>query len=318
MTRQILHEDSETARNFSKDLSSETEGSIKAEIKRRLIGSWVSESTFVPQSIHLVPGLENSPFLGREPAYLNGFKSASNYFDDLMDRVTYLGPLRSHPVRHHIGTGQDNPTVGSRGELTPEVLISQGQWLIEWCNRWFHRLGIPYQLEIHQSSDDLLGDLIVMGLKKKGSNIVVGPSDVGFGIGQLLPIIVQAGLSVNSDGDITCVEQPEIHLHPRLQAEIADLFIESAIADQYMDVFGENPQWIVETHSEALILRVQRRIREQLIAPSHVSVLYVEPNPTGGSSVTRLRIGEDGEFIDEWPGGFFEETYNETFSGYQE
>jgi predicted ATPase len=178
-------------------------------------------------------------------------------------------------------------------------------------------LGIPYQLQIHQSSDDLLGDLIVMGLKKKGSDVVVGPSDVGFGIGQLLPIIVQAGLSVNIEGDINCVEQPEIHLHPRLQAEIADLFIETAILpDQYGDM--ERPQWIVETHSEALILRVQRRIREQVIEPGDVSVLYVEPNPTGGSSINYLRIGEDGEFIDEWPGGFFEETYNETFSGYQE
>ena len=72
-------------------------------------------------------------------------------------------------------------------------------------------------------------------------------------------------------------------------------------------------QWIVETHSELLILRIQRRIREGSLNPSDVSVLYVNPNAPDaeGSTISRLRLDEKGDFIDEWPDGFFEDGFGE-------
>jgi predicted ATPase len=72
-------------------------------------------------------------------------------------------------------------------------------------------------------------------------------------------------------------------------------------------------QIIAETHSEYLLLRLQRRIREGLIKNTDVSVLYVDTLPDGTSTVQHLRLDEDGSLIDEWPGGFFEERYNEMF-----
>jgi predicted ATPase len=69
-------------------------------------------------------------------------------------------------------------------------------------------------------------------------------------------------------------------------------------------------QWIVETHSEAMISRIQRRVREGRLSPEKVSVLYVEATPSG-SEIRELRLNEAGDFLDEWPGGFFEESYRD-------
>ena len=107
------------------------------------------------------------------------------------------------------------------------------------------------------------------------------------------------------------IEQPEIHLHPKLQADLGDVFIESAL--------GENQnRFLLETHSEHMILRILRRIREQsrtpepTITPDDVCVLYVNPTE-GGVTVSPMRISPDGQFLDPWPGGFFTERLVEMF-----
>ena len=83
--------------------------------------------------------------------------------------------------------------------------------------------------------------------------------------------------------------------------------------DTIADEPGKRKQWIVETHSELLILRLQRRIREGKIKPEDVSVLYVDPNEESveGSVIKVLRLGEDSYFKDPWPDGFFAESLHE-------
>ncbi len=108
------------------------------------------------------------------------------------------------------------------------------------------------------------------------------------------------------------VEQPELHIHPALQVKLADLFIAQSASRQL----------IVETHSEHIILRMLRRIRETTAStlsegaprfdPSRLSVLYVEPSATG-TKVQRLNVDYSGEFVDRWPKGFFEERGEELF-----
>lgn len=136
------------------------------------------------------------------------------------------------------------------------------------------------------------------------TNTVVTHRDVGIGISQVLPVLVMA---YGSERKLLAMEQPEIHLHPALQAELGDVFIEAALGERQNTV-------ILETHSEELILRLMRRIREGKIRPKDVGVIFVEPLD-GGSRVHELELDEDGEFIDEWPGGFFEETFREKFAG---
>lgn len=136
----------------------------------------------------------------------------------------------------------------------------------------------------------------------------VSHRDVGIGVSQVLPVLVQAYASRQS---LIAMEQPEIHLHPALQAELGDVFIESALSEQ-------KNRFVLETHSEHLILRILRRIRESAkqenpsIKASDVTVLYVEPSPDG-AEVFEMEISEEGQILSQWPGGFFPERMKEMF-----
>jgi len=152
-------------------------------------------------------------------------------------------------------------------------------------------------------------ELVLLDLR---SNTPVTHRDVGIGVSQVLPVLVHA---YADEGKIVAIEQPEIHLHPALQAELGDVFIESALGER-------KNTFILETHSEHLILRIMRRIRETHlktlpkgctpITQKDVSVLYVEPD--GARSVIReMPLNEIGELVKAWPGGFFEEGYRELF-----
>jgi predicted ATPase len=222
-----------------------------------------------------------------------------------MDSIVYLGPLRRPPARFHLISGAHRASVGREGEFLAEILSRRSDVLAD-VNDWLTQLEIPYSLEASRVRESdigtAIGDVVVLVLTDQRSGIQVSPGDVGFGISQLLPIIVQTQIGRRN---VVLVEQPEIHVHPRLQAEVADLFV---AATQRFD-----NQLVVETHSEHIMLRVQRLVRKKQIDPEHVAVLYVDTSDDGTSTVLRLRLGNDGSFIDEWPRGFFEERFNELF-----
>ena len=165
--------------------------------------------------------------------------------------------------------------------------------------------------EAVQTSDiDRLPELVLIDRR---ADTVVSHRDVGIGISQVLPVLVSCyGLR----DQIIAIEQPEIHLHPALQAELGDVFIQSALG-------GNNNTFILETHSEHLILRIMRRIRDTAdnrlpsgiptVRPDDVSVLFIEPTKAG-AIVRTVELDTDGEFVDPWPGGFFEEGFRERFT----
>ena len=163
--------------------------------------------------------------------------------------------------------------------------------------------------EIVESHPDVLQDLILVD---KRSGTAVSHRDVGIGVSQVLPVLVSA---YASSGKLLAIEQPEIHLHPALQAELGDVFLESALGD------GGNTL-VIESHSEHLLLRIMRRMRETStgklpdgipeVHPEDVMVLFVEPD--GGQSLIReMPLNERGELVKAWPGGFFEEGLREIF-----
>ncbi len=154
---------------------------------------------------------------------------------------------------------------------------------------------------IHSSDIDRIRELVLVDQR---TSTVVTHRDVGIGISQVLPVLVMA---FGSQGKLLAMEQPEIHLHPALQAELADVFIEAALGPR-------QNSFILETHSEHMILRLMRRIREGKVKSDDICVVFVEPLARG-SRFLELRIDEEGDFIDEWPGGFFEESFHEKFSG---
>jgi hypothetical protein len=144
--------------------------------------------------------------------------------------------------------------------------------------------------------------------------------EVGSGLGYVLPVLcsVYDGL-----GSMSVLNQPELHLHPALQAALSDVFIDAASQSFGDNELFFNKQLVIETHSEHILLRVLRRIRqtangvnlqpELKLRPEDVVVVYFDPSPDGTTTVKRLRISPDGEFIDRWPKGFFTEREEELF-----
>jgi hypothetical protein len=181
-----------------------------------------------------------------------------------------------------------------------------------------------------QTVEDLLerlnatgGDMSSLALVDQGNQTVVSHRDVGTGISQVFPVLVSA-----ADGRerLIVIEQPEIHIHPKLQADLGDVFIEAALAEA-----GPHHKFLIETHSEHLILRILRRVRESCtsdpldaaladgkdtpkveVRPDDVCVLYVLPKPTG-AQVVELPITDQGDFTANWPDGFFTERAHELF-----
>ncbi len=154
------------------------------------------------------------------------------------------------------------------------------------------------------------------------NGVAVRPYDVGVGISQVLPIIVAALYrGERRAGAFVAVEQPELHIHPRLQVALADLFIEQSTAGTTSDHW-----FLLETHSEHLLLRLLRRIREAgaaevpkdqeerpRLSPHHVGVIYVQREEDGAVRFVPLAIDDKGEFLDVWPEGFFDERLRELY-----
>lgn len=157
---------------------------------------------------------------------------------------------------------------------------------------------------------DQIRDLVLFDRR---TQTVVSHRDVGIGISQVLPVLVSVFASFKN---VVAIEQPEIHLHPALQAELGDLFIQSALGEQ-------QNTFILETHSEHLILRLMRRMRDTAngtlpadlppVRPEDVSILYVQPKDSA-AVVRVLELDEEGQLLDPWPGGFFEEGFRERFA----
>lgn len=224
--------------------------------------------------------------------------------------INYLGPLRSAPERIYRLSSESRLSsglTGIQGEHSANVLYHNPRMRSQ-VNEWFDQLGIPYELNVLPIGEaPLAGEHIAIALTDRRTDTQVTISDVGYGINQLLPVIIEGLAPV--DNSIICVEQPEIHIHPRLQANVADFMIDT-IADEP----GKRKQWIVETHSELLVRRLQTRIAQGDISPADVSILYVDPddNNSEGSAIKQLQMDENGYWLDEWPRGFFDDGYIQT------
>ncbi|NLX95192.1 MAG: AAA family ATPase [Rhodopirellula sp.] len=221
---------------------------------------------------------------------------------EMLERMLYLGPLREYPERHYIFSGNLVKEVGKSGKGMPDLLFRHKATLVKRVNEWLEKFGVDYSIDVRTVKDPDVEDVFTLRLTDKRTQVTVSPLDVGFGISQILPIVVQ---SLFAKGRVICVEQPEIHLHPRLQAEFGSLLAHA--------IRSKRPnQFIIETHSEHLILRLQRLIRNGTLKPEDVAVVHVRKTEAG-SAATELRLDEQGEFIDRWPEGFFEEDFAERF-----
>ena len=222
--------------------------------------------------------------------------------------MSYIGPFREDPKRIYRDTENDVRDVGAKGENLSTILLRESEnddGLIDEISDWLKR-NYGYSLEISPASNGYFNILLVdkNGIK---SNIM----DVGYGISQVLPIITQLIRTtyvrnrtiIKKRDEIVLVEQPELHLHPAAQADLAEL-ITFSIKEK------DSQRILVETHSEHLIRKLQVLIaQKKYITSDMVAVYSVEKTQDGQAVVTKMELNNEGRFLTKWPSGFFDKTH---------
>ena len=222
------------------------------------------------------------------------FLSFERAFKNLFSRIHHLSPLREPPRHHYIYGGEHPKGVGQYGEQAISALLAGRIQLLsvdEQILKWLERLDLidSYRLQADPDGEKNYE----FRLKKYKDGPEVRLTDIGLGVFQILPTL--ALCYYVPEGSILILEQPEAHLHPKSQADLADVFIDV--------VKNRNIQIILETHSEHLLRRLQRRIAEEQIPATDTALYFCQVNH-GISEIERLDMDEYGN-ITNWPQDFF-------------
>gem|GEM_PF-6836679 len=252
---------------------------------------------------------------------IRSLHALANYLTLYFTRaIKYLGPLRNEPQAVYTSVGHIDPNhVGLKGEFTAAALhINKHKW-IEYaspkggenrdfsfamksgflhvaCKEWLSYLGViveyqttdkgklGYELQVKTTRDDCWQDL----------------THVGVGVSQILPIVLMFLLS--EPGDLLIFEQPELHLHPKIQSRLCDFFFAMSASGR---------QCLIETHSEYLINRLRLRIAQSqdLRLQKLASVFFIQKE-NSLSNFKNIEINQYGA-IPEWPEDFFDQTDRE-------
>lgn len=224
--------------------------------------------------------------------------SLEYYFKDLY----YIGPLRNIPERYYSILGEMAKDVGFKGEYVPYILkqSQENKELKKIINKvayWLEQFEMAKETDIKRYKEI---EFISILFKEYFSGLKVNITDMGVGTSQILPIIIE-GFIINEDS-VLLIEQPEIHLHPKAQSILGDLFIDIMKEDKYL---------IIETHSEHLIQRIQRRIAECEISKEDVNFYYITMSKDG-SIIKKITLNDNGIF-ENIPDGFFDDDYKEAY-----
>ena len=278
----------------------------------------------------------------------------TNLASQQLKNFRYIGPIRAIPDRNHEAPQIEDPARWADGQGAWDLLLHHYDAVegtevdfVEQVSKWFEdsdRLDLHYRIDVvgtrrvdeddpvmtqlrmlqnqyeERSAQDFRKNVLQplktatqkprIRIVDMRTNTEVGPKDIGIGVAQSLPIVVGA---LDSQCPFLAVEQPELHLHPAAQARLGDLFVTQAKRDR---------TFLIETHSETLMLRIFRRIRESTrkklprpeleITKETVALLYVSAGD-GGMCMSSIRLDDQGKFVDPVPGGFFEEGFDELF-----
>lgn len=184
--------------------------------------------------------------------------------------MRYIGPLRRIPPRGLEVSLTKSDSAWSDGMAAWETLVTGNQDLVERVSDWMQspaKLGTGYAVtrKAYQEFDpnhpvpQPIGPIRKRAQLVDGAGLTLQPQDVGVGISQVLPVVVAAQ---DGSASVVCIEQPELHIHPAVQVGLGDLFIDGAV--------NQGLSFLIETHSEHLILRLLRRIREAAELTSNV------------------------------------------------
>ena len=218
------------------------------------------------------------------------------------ERIEYVGAMRMPPSRTYLYTGERRQKVGANGEHAITMLAmdsirrgSKSKGIRQNVIKWLAAAGIASDIKIVSLSDRYFEIHVQHPLTKEYQNF----ADVGYGNSQVIPVLVAGFNSVK--GDILIVEEPEIHLHPKAQAELGDFLL---------DLNKKGVQSIIETHSEHMIVRLQQHVAAGRLDPASIAIYFIEPT-IEGKRLRKLTLDRKGIFLKPWPGGFFPERLEE-------
>ena len=174
--------------------------------------------------------------------------------------------------------------------------IYRNQSLLVKINNNLNELGFDINLGFEQNNIEIIEPIL---FKKDNKKLVSKLADSGHAIRKLIPLIYH--ICKNQDGVIT-IEEPEANIHPRYQGNLANLFVNNLIEN--------NNEFVIETHSEIMVLRFLKLIREKKLRFEDFSIHFIESNDSE-STITKIEINEDGSLGTSWPGGFFKERIGE-------
>ena len=229
--------------------------------------------------------------------------------EDCLKHVHYLGPLRHRPERSYTWSGENPDDVGFAGENAIKAMLSASDRKISrgpnkrtkafgiMIAEWLKDLKLIESFQVDPIAPNKRDYEVLV--RTMGSQHAVNLPDVGFGVSQVLPVLVQCFYAPAWATII--MEQPEIHLHPEVQASLADLFVEVIAARENGQ--DRNTQLIIESHSEHFLRRLQRLIAERKIDRKDVAAYFCKPEPAG-SVLQELDVDVFGH-IKNWPENFF-------------
>lgn len=226
-------------------------------------------------------------------------------FEEMCASMAYLGPLRDYPKRSYVWAGERPTDVGRRGELAVPALlasrakgqtISRGrgksrQTVEERVAEWLADMGMIHSFSLRQIAENRKDYEVLVRRSRSAAEVLI--TDVGFGVSQMLPVLVLCYYVPK--GAILLLEQPEIHLHPSVQSVLADVLIDA--------VTTRGVQIIVESHSEHLLRRLQRRIAEEAIGHGQTALYFCRMDGDA-STAEPLDVDMCGN-IRNWPQDFF-------------
>ena len=228
-------------------------------------------------------------------------------FEHFFESLYYLAPIRDYPKKYYSWGGARPLDVGMWGEATVDALLASeanfpesesdsGISLQMSVALQLQKLGLVEFFEVERISEQSSIYRVMVQRTKNSKKVAL--TEVGFGVSQILPVITLCYYA--PEGSTIILEQPEIHLHPSVQAGLADVLIEVTKTRKI--------QIILESHSEHLLKRLQRRMAEydadQIGVSSDCVKLYFCKNEGSESQLEPLQLNEYG-YIKNWPEDFF-------------
>ena len=235
-------------------------------------------------------------------------------FEAQLDSIYYLGPLREYPQRDYLWARSKPRDVGSKGEKAIDAILAATaagekrnrvhkgtlRPFQEMIAFWLREMGLIFDFKVVEIAEGSNRWQAKLKVRRGGTEVLL--TDVGFGVSQVLPVITL--LQYVPEGSTVILEQPEIHLHPLAQANLADVIINASKS--------RNIQVILESHSEHLLLRLQRRVAEGEIGNEDVKLYFCDA-PHGSSEILPLDLDMLGT-IRNWPSQFMGDSFGETYA----